>query len=200
MIWFLGAAAGAQISARAFPHYYATVIVPAAIIFALPLAPRRLLSRRAVAGIAVAAATVLAALVTLPFVRALRDDLRATPSAIALRMYGPESEVWNRAFAVGDLLRRQAGPGARLFVAGAEPEFYWTSGLPAASRYLYDYPAIFTPDRFLPEVTEDLCSRPPELLVLPSGAWPPYAQACINASRYREVAGNGAVKIYALRS
>jgi len=198
VVWLLGAAAGAQLSGRGFPHYYAPLIVPAAVLLALPLAPERFLRRRSASVAAIAAATVLATVVAVPFARTIVDDLRESPSGVAFKIYGPDSAVWNHAFAVADILEQHASPGDRMYVVGAEPEFYWASGLPAATRYLFDYPAIVMPERFRSEITPALCGRPPELLVLPGDSFPGYAEECISPARYRVIGRSGPVAVYTL--
>jgi hypothetical protein len=197
LVWLVTAYAGAQLSGRNFPHYFAPLILPAAIALLLPLAVGPLRGRTAALATG-AVAAVAAVVLTLPFARTLRDDLRQTPSGVAAKIYGPESEIWNRAFEVGAMLRRDAGAHSRVYVVGAEPEYYWTSALPAATRYLFDYPALVAPGHFIPEVTRSLCDRPPELLVLSGGSFPGYAQQCINPARYHEVDRSGPVAILAL--
>jgi hypothetical protein len=43
---------------------------------------------------------------------------------------------------VGEYLREKAAPEDTLAVLGSEPEIYFYSGLPSATRYLYTYPFV----------------------------------------------------------
>jgi hypothetical protein len=126
------------------------IIVPAAALIAVALPDRPAVP------IAVAALGVLALLVT--------------NRSLASRTYGGNVAVWEATEPVGDAIRSRARPGDTMFVAGNEAGFYWQARVEPASRLLYD--SIL---QFRPELTPNLCARPPRFVVLPAGTLPDYA-------------------------
>jgi hypothetical protein len=78
---------------------------------------------------------------------------------------------------VGAILRQRAQPGDGLFVVGAEPEYYWRSGLRPSRRWLYDHPAEIAPERFGPDLSR-LCAGEPRFVVLATLEPPAYAARC----------------------
>ena len=78
-------------------------------------------------------------------------------------------------------------------MVGSEPQYYWRSGLPAAKRWLFDYPAEIAPERFYPEVA-GLCRGGPA-----SSSWSrTRAGLCAtlhDGDGYREVMRRGPVSV-----
>ena len=175
LLWLGGAWTGAKFGGRDFPHYFAPVLAPAIILILVPFGPLvRPTAKRWVPGVVLL--MQLGALAWL--VRSLPAEAARMfgrqPENVALVIYGEQARVWAEYQPVGALLRARADPGETLFVAGAEPGFYWFSGAPVAGRYPYDYP-VLTDARRLHELQEDLCGSPPSRIVIPSGTtWPAY--------------------------
>ncbi len=157
-LWLLGAVLGALAGGYAYAHYFVPIIVPAAAVIALALPDRPAVP------IAVVALGVLALLVT--------------NRSLASRTYGGNVAVWEATEPVGAAIRERARPGDTMFVAGSEAGFYWQARVEPASRLLFD--SILA---FRPELTPDLCARPPRFLVLPDGTLPGYA-ACLQGEGY----------------
>jgi hypothetical protein len=189
LAWLAGAWLGAQLSGRGFPHYYVPLITPAVVLLVLPVRhPERALVLAHVAARVVAAGAVLA--LALPLV----SNVGRGGDQIARDVYGPEALALSRpAGAVGALLRRRARPGDRLFVVGAEPEYYWRSGLRPYRRWLYDYPAEIAPERFGPDLSR-LCDREPRFVVLAALELPAYAARCREGG-YRALLRRGPVTV-----
>ena len=113
---------------------------------------------------------------------------------IASKVYGAdELAVWKPADVIGPFLRHR-DPHAELFVAGSDPQYYWRSGLRPANRWLFDYPADFAPERFLPDVA-GLCVDGPRFVVLTAGGVPDYARRCTAANGYVEILRRGPVVV-----
>jgi len=177
LVWLVAAFAGAKLSGRDFPHYFAPVIPPAAALLWLPW-PR---VPRAVP----VAAAVLAVAVAIPFARDAVRGFGDSGAELSARQYGAGfADVWNRQFEVGELLRSRARPGDRLFVAGAEPGFNWASGLPPASPhfFLYDYPDVEAD--WSAEIHRLLCDHPPRFVIT---VWSPLESGCTPPGRYRRL-------------
>ena len=195
MLWLAGAWVGAKFGGRDFPHYFAPVVAPAIVLVLVPLGVRPLAAFRA------AAPAVLAVqLVVLGWcVRTVPGDLAKlfsrSPQEVALLVFGDQARTWAEYEPVGARLRATERPGDTLFVAGAEPGFYWFSGATVAGRYPYDYPLLVDPAR-LPAFQEDLCREPPTRVLLPYGAdWPPYL-AVLDPSAYRPEFVAGTVHVF----
>jgi len=186
LLWLAGAAAGAQLSARGFPHYYAPLMIPCAALLCAPVTLPRAVGDRVAPALAWAVTGVVLVIAALPFARSVADLRGKDGGQIALELYGAQAAPWLEAYAVGQDLRSRAGPGDRLFVSGAEPMFYWTSGLEPASRFIYDRPAGVVPERYLAAIAREVCARPPRFVVLPLGTWAPEA-ACLQGAGYRPV-------------
>jgi hypothetical protein len=189
LAWLVGAWLGAQTSSRGFPHYYAPVIAPAVALLALP---RERVGRTLalVQTVAVVLGVLATILIALPVAR----NFGRTGDQITADVYSPEElALTETADLVGPFLRRQAGHGD-LFVTGAEPEYYWRSGLPAANRWLFDYPTQFAPERILPELA-GLCRDGPRFVVVTSRTLPAYAQRCTAAEGYMAILRRGRVVV-----
>lgn len=183
LLWLLGSFIGAKLGLRDFPHYFAPVVAPAAVLLAcavprvVPLGNRR-------ESVAAFFRIVVVAVVLLPFAAELKDVQGLRAAEIARRVYGPAADVWAAYEPVGAWVARDAAgqeDPSQLFVAGAEPGFYWTSGLPPASEVIYDYPLSIFP-QFEVGLRQTLCSQPPRYVVLPYGPQvPPYLGGLIDA-------------------
>lgn len=186
LAWLLTAWLGAQTSSRGFQHYYAPVVAPALALLVLPRGPTtRVLA--IVHGGALALGAVAAILIAVP----VATNFGRSGDQIAARVYSSEELALTKtADVVGPFLRRRQDGHGRLFVAGSEPEYYWRSGLPAANRWLFDFPAEIAPERFLPEL-RDLCRDGPRFVVLTSGRMPAYARSCTAANGYVEILRRG---------
>jgi hypothetical protein len=184
LAWLLAAWLGAQTSSRGFAHYYAPVVAPAVALLVLPPRP----SSR-VFGLARGAALALGAVAAILIAVPVATDLGRSGDEITARVYSREELALTRtADVVGPFLRHR-GHGD-LFVAGAEPEYYWRSGLPNANRWLFDYPAEIAPERFGPDLAS-LCRGGPRYVVLTSGRMPDYVRNCTAANGYREILRRG---------
>jgi hypothetical protein len=157
-VWLAGAVLGALAGGFAYAHYFVPIIVPAAALLALALPDRTAMP------IAVAALGVLA--------------LAVTNRSLADRTYGGNVAVWEATEPVGAAIRERARSGDAMYVAGNEAGFYWQARVEPASRLLYD--SILA---LRPELTPDLCARPPRFLVLPAGTFPEYA-TCLQDAGY----------------
>lgn len=192
--WLLAAYVGAQVSGREFPHYYAPLILPACALLMLAPAPAWLRPEglRWALAVAVAAAALV---VSTPFVDDWADKASPSGGPQAVAVYGPAAGIWDLAFAVGERLRERARPSDTLFVTGAEPEFYWASGVDPASRWLVDYPTDVIPSLFYREVREMCLEKPPRFLVATEGSVPEYLQECGRERPYVEIGREGPVLI-----
>jgi len=162
LLWLVGTVAGAKIGRGDFPHYFAPIVPPAAILACLPVRFNGQLARRGFNFLRVIAVIGVA----VPFLRDISGNYRLTPAQIGWRMFDVESVPWNYQKPVGAWLRAHSNLKDRLFVAGAEPGFYWQSSLQPATRYLYDYVSNFDP-HFNRTTAEALQSNPPRFIVLP---------------------------------
>lgn len=193
LLWLVGAAAGAKIGRGDFPHYFAPIVPPAAILVCLPVRFNRKLSRRCFNFIRVAAVIGVA----IPFLRDISGGYGLTPAQIGWRMFDVESVPWNYQKRVGIWLRAHSNARDRLFVAGAEPGFYWQSSLQPATKYLYDYVSNFVPG-FNNSLTEALQSNPPRFIVLPAQRDYAYL-GWLSGSGYHVAAQFGPVRVLELR-
>jgi hypothetical protein len=165
LLWAASAWLGATYGIRDFPHYYAPVVPPAALLLTLPF--REVVARRfVVARLAPFVHAVVVITVLVPFARDVASFHGLSPDEVAVQVYGEDALVWSDYEPVGRLIRKEARSGDRALVLGAEPGFHWFSGVPPASRYLLDYP-LFTDSRRIPERNRDLCERPPEFVIVP---------------------------------
>jgi hypothetical protein len=187
--WLAGAWLGAQLSGRGFPHYYVPLITPAVVLLVLPARyPERALGFAHLAARVVGAGAVLA--LALPLVA----DAGRSGDQIARHVYGREALALGRpAGAMGALMRERARPGDRLFVVGAEPEYYWRSGMRPYRRWLFDYPSEVAPERFNPDLRH-LCAGEPRFVVLAALELPAYATRCREGG-YRALLERGPVTL-----
>jgi len=191
LAWLLGAWLGAQASGRGFPHYYAPLVPPAAALLALPRGAGGGSLRLVHAG-APALGAVAAVLVALP----VGANFGRSGNDIARAVYGStQVERWTPADEVGRFLARRGHGRGKLYVIGAEPQYYWRSGLSAANRWLFDYPLEFAPERVRPDLAA-LCQRRPRfVVVLVPRSTPGYGEACDAAHGYTAVMRRGPVTV-----
>ncbi len=183
LFWLLAATLGTQLAGREFPHYFVPVVVPAVALLLAPLGSPAAGLRRAAA-----AATVVAVLgVGWLFLKPLAGALGKNGDEVARLIYGEDARRWSEYFAVRDVIVPRAGPDDRLFVAGAEPGYYWATRMRPATPLLFDYPVGLMPETFTARMTGPLCERPPEWLVMEADTVPPYA-ACLDLAGYEVVA------------
>ncbi len=198
LVWLAGCVVGAQLSSRSFPHYYAPLIVPACALLCCPVTPARSAKAASVRLLATGLAAIAALLAAAPFARSVARSFGKTGVELAYDTYGPQAGAWTAAFAVGEAVRHRARPGDRMFVLGAEPEFYWTSDVTPASYYIYDRPARIEPRRYAARIQHDVCGRPPRWLIdtdVPKAVTPP---SCLVRLPYRAVAGQSGVRAFEL--
>lgn len=193
LLWLVGAAAGAKIGRGDFPHYFAPIVPPAAILVCLPVRFARKSWHRCFNFIRVAAVIGVA----IPFLRDVSGGYGLTPAQIGWRMFDVESVPWNYQKRVGTWLRAHSNAKDRLFVAGAEPGFYWQSSLQPATKYLYDYVSTFVPG-FNNTLAEALQSKPPRFIVLPERRDYAYL-GWLSGSGYHVTAQFGPVRVLELR-
>jgi hypothetical protein len=186
-IWFAGALAGALAGGRPHPHYFAPVVPAAVAVLAVVIArlPRPGLRR---AGAALAAALAIAFLAD----GLSRFGMRG--EEIVVERDPVPAPVWMNYEPVARELRDRSEEGDRLFVAGAEPGFYWASGVLPATRLIYDYPLDVRPELGA-QFERQLCGAPPRWVVLPGGGgvagYPggfPSEAGCLAALPYELVA------------
>lgn len=189
LAWLLGAWLGAQASSRGYAHYYAPVVAPAIALLVLP--PRPVSRALAVArGAMLALGALAVVLIAVP----VATNFGRSGDRITAEVYDAgELALWKTADVVGPFLRRR-DPRADLFVVGSEPQYYWRSGLRAANRWLFDYPAEIAPERFLPEVA-GLCVDGPRFVVITTRVVPGYARRCTPANGYSEILRRGPVTV-----
>ena len=192
LLWLAGAVVGAKIGRGDFPHYFAPIVPPAAILACLPVRFHSQLARRSFNLLRVVAVIGVA----VPFLRDIGGNYRLTPAQIGWRMFDVESVPWNYQKPVGAWLRAHSNPRDRLFVAGAEPGFYWQSSLQPATRYLYDYVSNFDPE-FNKTLAQDLQSKPPRFIVLPQQREYAYLD-WLSRSDYHVAAQFGSVRVLEL--
>lgn len=174
--WLVAAFVGAKLSGYNFPHYYAPCVPPAVALLWLPGARGRRWTSLAATAVAIALAV--------PFARSVGLAFGETGAELSARQYGAGyAGVWGMQHAVGRMLAGRARPGDRLFVAGAEPGFYWTSRLRPATRYLYDYTRGFRSD-WSAEIRRGVCERPPRFVILSEPAYP---VACLDLGLYEQL-------------
>jgi hypothetical protein len=133
-----------------FRHHYFIMLLPAIAM----LVGRGVwqLSRRGLAGAALAIALTLAA--AAQGLLADRDLLFSmTPGAISRHVYGanpfPESQE------VARYIAERSAPADRIAVLGSEPQIFFYARRASATRYLYLYP-LLEPNPFGPEMKEEL--------------------------------------------
>lgn len=196
LLWLCGAWAGAKFSGRDYPHYFAPVVAPAIVLLLVPIRSKAVSPRlrRPLRGFLVVQLALLGWCL-----RSVPADMARIfsrgPKEVALLIFGDQARVWAEYEPVGAEIRARAQPGETLFVAGAEPGFYWFSGAPMAGRYPYDYPILADPRR-ASELQEDLCRAPPSRVVLPYGeVWPPYLSV-LDKSSYRLEFVRGTVHVF----
>jgi hypothetical protein len=175
LLWLAGAVAGALLSTRGFPHYWAPVVAPACALIGLGLVqgPR-------------APAVVVGVLVAAPFAAGSVERLGETPRETSARVFGSEqSQVWAEAEDAGALIRRRAAPGDRLYAEGGDPNVYWQAGLRPAARYFTNLAVLVTPRRWRTRTEDDVCGAPPAFLVrIYDPVTPDAAPACLSRQRY----------------
>ena len=193
LIWMIGSRMGASAGGRVFPHYLAPLVPPAVILLCLPIHWRLIPKRIGSLGLAIVIVAIAA-----PFIRDAVDTYGYSPDELAVLLYGSEARAWLQQDGAGRWLRNQANASDSLFVSGAEPGFYWSSGLKPATRYLYDYPRLIEPG-FDARVDQALTENPPKFVVLPGATRPPYLTGLANLP-YEEVARFGDVRILELLS
>jgi len=191
LLWLVGAYAGAKLGGRDFPHYFAPVLPPALLLLCVNLTFDRGPHRR-YAFLSLGSVLVVAAL----FLRSSFAAFGQNPNALAVQLYGTQAKVWAEYEPVGAWLRTHASSSDTLFVVGAEPGFYWQSGLQPATRLLYDYPIWVDPElhRYL---LATLNANPPTFVVETWGVSPDYMSALEEYS-YRQIASFETVRVLAL--
>ena len=138
VVWIGMAYLSASLGRRGFPHYFAPLLAPlVAAIVAGGASLFRGWTRQ----------SGLALLCTLPLLLSVAATFTAgSGDQLAVRVYGQDAQSWIWQEEVGAWLRDQANEGDDLFVLGKEPGFYWTSGLPPATRWLYTSVAFYRPE------------------------------------------------------
>ena len=193
LLWLIAAVAGAKLGRGNFPHYFAPIVPPALICCCLPI-PFSGRKTGRIFGWVRGAAVALAAF---PFLQDIAQNYTLTPQQLGMRMFGPQSAAWNYQEEVGRWIRERAQPGDRLFVVGAEPGFYWQSGLKPATRYLYEYAEVGVPN-FTDQLNETLGKNPPAFVVMPARWDRPYLE-WLQPSLYRIALTGGPVTVFARR-
>ena len=194
--WVVSAYVGAKLGGREFPHYYAPLVVPAALGVALGL-PEVRLARWPSLATSASAAVVLA--LAAPAVHDVASQYGQPPDALAIRLYRATQAVpWTHQDEAGAWLHEHAAPSDALFVVGNEPGFYWASGIAPATPYLFDLHVVVRPD-FWDELARRLAADPPRWLVFPRGepVWHPYVQP-LQQLGYEQVAQFGPVHVLEL--
>lgn len=188
--WLAAAYIGARIGQRDFPHYYAPLVVPAALGLLLP-SSRVAHSARRLTGALATAATVAAL-----FATDVVGQFGHTGDELVVRLYRiSQARPWIWHEEVGAYLREHSDPGDELYVVGNEPGFYWSSGLAPASPHIVSFPGEVLRD-FDDSVAADLAADPPDYVVQPYGGnlWPPPA-APLEELGYVKVAAFGPVSV-----
>jgi len=194
ILWLGGSMLGAKMGRFDFPHYFAPTLPPAITLLFLPLREGALSSKRLVTSVV----GVLIAAVSLPFVVDVALTFGRTPNWLATRLYGEQAVIWTYQEEVGEWLRNVSGPTDTLFVAYAEPGFYWQSGLRPSTRFLYDFPLMV--DASAEEQLERALSvTPPRFVVIPGDTIPPYL-SFLSTIAYDEVAAFGPIHVLQERS
>jgi hypothetical protein len=188
LLWMVGGFIGAELGRRGYSHYYAPVLAPVVILVCSSLVIDR--ARRAFTMLNVGVLALTCVLLMGGSIASLGE----TPDQQALRLYGSDAAVWVYQDEVGDWLSARAQPGDRLFVAGAEPCFYWRSGLKPATRYLYDF-ALYLQTGGEEHLKQVLLADPPEYIVDADGKKQVY-MSILSDRRYAEVAAYGDVRVY----
>lgn len=193
VLWLLGSMIGAKVGRNDYPHYFAPILPPALALLLLAWSKASRSSRRHLAPATVA----LIVAVGLPFAIDVALAFGRAPGSLAIRLYGEQAEVWTHQEEVGEYLRSIAGPTDTLFVAGAEPGFYWQSGLQPSTRYLYDYP-LNVDASVRAKLERALSDDPPAFVVIPGDTVPPYLSSLL-ASLHHEVVSFGSIHVLQLR-
>jgi hypothetical protein len=189
LLWLATTFLSGLYGAREYPHYYVPMIAPAAIALALPIAA---LASRPLRGLGIA----LAAIVLLTWLPPLKRTFGRNGDEMVAAVYGEDwVPIWGNSDEVGRGLRARAKHDDLLWVAGAEPEFYWDSGLAPASRYLFDYPKDVTPAEFARSIRGEVCRKDIRFVVLPTGRLPGYA-SCLRGKEYQEAFRVGPVVVW----
>lgn len=182
LAWFLAALAGSQVSGFDFFHYYAPAVAPAVgLAVLLSLSPdgegTRVPSRLVRYGCAFTV-VVMAAM-------AAKDIVRPKP----------QPAVVDKRAAVAAFLKEHRRAGDRLHVTGYAPEIYFLTGIPSATRHLYEYrgPPY---DQFHAEIEATLLARPPRFYVSTTRAPLPTARRLLD--RYRPVMTRGRITVFEL--
>ncbi len=199
LTWLAGAVIGAKLAARPVPHYFAPVLVPACALLFVPLlagaGPGDVRASR-VANVVVAAVVLV---VAWPFATGIADTMGRNGSQLSYQAYGNQARVWVVAYALGEEIRRRSTPEDRMFVIGAEPEYYWTSGVRPASYYIYAPPGGFDEQRYMTRVARDVCSRPPRWVIDASALKFSPPLRCLARLPYEGVMHKNGVDVYELQ-
>jgi hypothetical protein len=198
LAWLAGAAIGAKLGARGLPHYFAPVVVPACALLCLPLLSAEAARDVRLSRVANVIAAVVLVVVAWPFATSVADTFGRTGNQLSYEVYGPHARVWTVASTVGERIRRRSGPEDTMFVIGAEPEYYWTSGVRPASYFIYDPPGGFAGQRYLTRVARDVCARPPRWVVDPVALKFSPPLRCLAKLPYRSVIRVSGVNVFEL--
>lgn len=194
LLWLAGAAVGAKIGRGDYAHYFAPILPPAIILACLPVQ----FTAQNLQRFFVWSRAAAVSLVSIPFIHDLGGAFGLTPAQVGMRMFGEQSLAWNYQEPVGAWLREHSNATDELLVAGAEPGFYWQSGLKPSTRYLYDYAALAVPD-FNHRLTEALRARPPRFVVLPEPRHYPYLE-WLHTPPYEMAAHYGPIRVLERRA
>ena len=199
LAWLAGAIIGARLAGRGVPHYFPPVLLPACALLCLPLLNRGGARDVRAARVSTMIAGVVLVVVAWPFATSVADTFGRTGSQLSYDAYGPQVRVWTVAYGVGETIRRRSGPEDRMFVIGAEPQFYWSSGVRPASYYIYNPPGEFDDERYATRVPRDVCARPPRWIVDASALKFSPPLRCLARLPYRSVIQESGVEVFELQ-
>lgn len=149
--WLVSVPVVVALPGRFAPHYYQfwLPVLPVCAVVALWR-----LSARPVR---------LAAGVTLALLGLQAPTLALSSEECSLRKYGP---VFLEARELGREIRRKLGTGAAIWHWGAETSLYFYTEAAPPTRFFYNYPLDLIPERFTDEVTREVATADPVLVVV----------------------------------
>ncbi len=196
-LWTLAFIGAAVVSLRGYIHYYYPAL-PGLALLAAPVVTR-LLERRGEAtpvGNRLAA-TLLAAVLLVPYVRDAMEVSRLDAAEQATRLYGEiGTDYFATTPAVASYIRATTMPEQPIFVWASEPQIYLLADRRPSSRYIYDYPLGLIPEVSV-ELAADLRQQTPVLVVLYRDSQPPAFVALAERNTMRLVKQIGGYDIWA---
>jgi hypothetical protein len=174
-LWTLAFLGAGLLGMRTYIHYYYPALAGLsllAVLLILTLVRQAWHAHGLERLVGVGGPGMLLTLLLLPFVLDSLSLIGRTPQGQATALYGVDGhQHFGPAQSVADFVRATTMPHETIFIWASEPEIYLLAERQPASRFIYDYPLQLLPEA-REELTRDLASRPPTLMITYHGAQP----------------------------